>query len=142
MFGFIKNLFGGIFGFLARLLGIKKSEYFLELDKAPENGSPKTESPSAKKPEPVAAQPLAAVAAPPKSSKSQKKEPVAAKPQKAEPAPKPAVAVTNGKVPAQAASTITFAPDYLMPTPTTNRRLPGPNMNNFRDMARGMKTSR
>lgn len=139
MFGFIKNLFGGIFGFLARLLGIKKSEYFLELDKAPENGSAKTESPSAKKPEPVAAQPLVAVAEPPKS---QKKEPVAAKPPKAEPASKPAAAVTNGKLPAQAASTITFAPDYLMPTPTTNRRLPGPNMNNFRDMARGMKTSK
>ncbi|MDF0555806.1 hypothetical protein [Kamptonema sp. UHCC 0994] len=139
MFGFIKNLFGGIFGFLARLLGIKKSEYFLELDKAPENGSAKAESASAKKPEPVAAQSLVAVAAP---AKSEKREPVAAKPQKAEPAPKPAVAVTNGKVPAQAASTITFAPDYLMPTPTTNRRLPGPNMNNFRDMARGMKTSK
>jgi hypothetical protein len=31
MFGFIKNFFGGIFGFLGRLLGFKKSEYFLDL---------------------------------------------------------------------------------------------------------------
>jgi hypothetical protein len=32
MFGFIKNFFGGIFwSFFARLLGFKKSEYFLDL---------------------------------------------------------------------------------------------------------------
>ncbi len=31
MFGFIKNFFGGIFGFLGRLLGLKKSEYFMDL---------------------------------------------------------------------------------------------------------------
>jgi len=31
MFGFIKNFFGGIFGFFAGLLGLKKSEYFMDL---------------------------------------------------------------------------------------------------------------
>lgn len=45
-------------------------------------------------------------------------------------------AETNGKVADQA----TFAPNYLMPTTTSSRRRPGPNMNTFLDMARQAKT--
>lgn len=128
MFGFIKNLFGGIFGFLGRLLGLKKSEYFLDLDSNPGKEPAKAE--------PAKAQSLVAVAAPAKV------ETASSKPKKPEPTPKPAVASTNGKVPIQAAPAITFSPNYLMPTPTANRRLPGANMNNFRDMARQMKTTK
>jgi hypothetical protein len=45
-------------------------------------------------------------------------------------------AETNGK----AADQATFAPNYLMPTATSSRRRPGPNMNTFLDMARQAKT--
>lgn len=45
-------------------------------------------------------------------------------------------AQTNGKVSEQ----VTFAPNYLMPTPSNSRRRPGPSMNMFRDMARQAKT--
>lgn len=45
-------------------------------------------------------------------------------------------APNNGKVADQA----TFAPNYLMPTATSSRRRPGPNMNTFLDMARQAKT--
>lgn len=44
-------------------------------------------------------------------------------------------AETNGK-----ADQATFAPNYLMPTTTSSRRRPGPNMNTFLDMARQAKT--
>ncbi|MGB5959483.1 MAG: hypothetical protein WBG73_02395 [Coleofasciculaceae cyanobacterium] len=44
-------------------------------------------------------------------------------------------AETNGK-----AVEATFAPNYLMPTATSSRRRPGPNMNTFLDMARQAKT--
>ena len=103
-----------MFGFIK-----KKSNYFLNLDDASTNGAAKAE-PAAKKPEAV-------------------KE-TAAKPIKSEPV-KASVASTNGKMTTQAAPLTTFAPNYLMPTPTANRRLPGPNMDGFRDMARQMKKS-
>lgn len=45
-------------------------------------------------------------------------------------------AENNGK----AADQATFAPNYLMPTATSSRRRPGPNMNTFLDMARQAKT--
>ena len=71
-----------------------------------------------------------------KKSKKKEKEPVASVPAKtSEPAQVPA-AVTNGKVPSQAEPIRTFAPNNLMPIPTTTRRSPGPSMNNFREMAR------
>ncbi len=55
MFGFIKNFFGGIFGFFAGLLGLKKSEYFMDLGES-----------SAKEPAKVAPAKEAAKAAPAK----------------------------------------------------------------------------
>lgn len=143
MFGFIKNLFAGIFGFFGSLFGSKKSGYFLDLDEG-----------QGKKPakaEPTAAQPLAA--GKPEAAKAAKAEPAkvetpktAPKESKVEASPKPkpepakGPAATNGKVSGAVAPVLTFAPDYLMPTPTTSRRLPGPSLNGFREMARQVKT--
>ena len=45
-------------------------------------------------------------------------------------------ASTNG----QSQTETTFAPKYLAPTSSSNRRRPGPNMNSFLDMARQVKT--
>jgi outer membrane biosynthesis protein TonB len=50
---------------------------------------------------------------------------------------KPAAVLTNGKVEPQPG--LTFAPNYSLPLPTSRRR-PGPSMNKFREMARGVKT--
>ncbi len=157
MFGFIKNFFGGIFGFFAGLLGFKKSEYFLDLGessaKEPAKVAPaKVEAAKVApaKPEPVAAPP--AKVEPVKSEKSEpaKKAKVEKKSKKekepvtsvaantSEPAKVPAA--TNGKVPSQAEPNRTFAPNNLMPIPTATRRSPGPSMNNFREMARQVKT--
>ncbi len=36
----------------------------------------------------------------------------------------------------------TFATDYLLPTPSSSRRRPGPSLNKFKDMARQAKTPR
>ncbi len=152
MFGFIKNFFGGIFGFLGGLLGLKKSEYFLDLGESSAK-TPAMVAPAAtKKAEPVAAAPTKVE--PVKSEKSEpakkakvekkskkEKEPVASVPANtAEPAKVPVAAATNGKVPSQAEPNRTFAPNNLMPTPTGTRRSPGPSMNNFREMARQVKT--
>jgi hypothetical protein len=145
MFGFIKNFFGGIFGFFAGLLGLKKSEYFLDLgessDKEPAKVAPA-------KAEPVAVAPAKAEAAksePANKAKVEKKskkekEPVASAAAKTSEPPKVPAAATNGKVSSQAQPVLTFAPNNLMPTPTANRRSPGPSMNNFREMARQVKT--
>jgi hypothetical protein len=172
MFGFIKNFFGGIFGFFAGLLGLKKSEYFMDLGessakepakvapaKEPAKVAPAKVEAAVAKVEDAVAKVGDAVAAVPakveavmsgksepakkakveKKSKKKEKEPVASVPAKtSEPAQVPA-AVTNGKVPSQAEPIRTFAPNNLMPIPTTTRRSPGPSMNNFREMARQVK---
>lgn len=156
MFGFIKNFFGGIFGFLGRLLGFQKSEYFLDLGessgKQPAMVAPaKVEPATAKKAEPVVTAPekvepvKSEKSEPAKKAKVEKKskkekEPVAIPANTAEPTKVPVAAATNGKVPTQAEPNRTFAPDNLMPIPTGTRRTPGPSMNNFRDMARQVKT--
>ncbi len=54
MFGFITNFFGGIFGFFGRLLGLKKSEYFLDLG---ESGAKEPAKVAPAKSEPVAIAP-------------------------------------------------------------------------------------
>ncbi|MCZ0901771.1 hypothetical protein ON021_17895, partial [Microcoleus sp. HI-ES] len=75
-----------------------------------------------------------------KKSKKEK-EPVTSVPaNNAEPVKVPASAATNGKVPSQAEPNRTFAPNNLMPTSNATRRGPGPSMNNFREMARQVKT--
>ena len=157
MFGFIKNFFGGIFGFFGGLLGLKKSEYFLDLGSSDAKDSPKAELPAAKKPEPVVvAPPAPAKADAPKSEKAEapsktkaetakkskkEKEPVVSVPAKTpEPVKVAAAAATNGKVSSSSEQAKTFAPNNLMPTPNASRRSPGPSMNNFREMARQVKT--
>lgn len=157
MFDFIKNLFSGIAGFFSGLFSGKKSKdgesapkakkskgYFLELDDSPSVAS----GTEAKKPEPMKAKAAAPAkqAEPAKSAvatlERPKASPVNQVPSgnekvKIEAQPNPPAA-TNGKVAPQDAST--FAPNYLMPTPTNSRRRPGPNMDMFRDMARQVKT--
>ena len=159
MFGFIKNLFGGIAAFFSGLFSGKKSKdgesapkakkskgYFLELD---DSGSASS-APEAKKSEPIKAK----AAAPATQAESSSKSAVATleRPKtstvnevpsgnekvKIQAQPNPPAAATNGKVSPQAEST--FAPNYLMPTPTSSRRRPGANMEMFRDMARQVKT--
>ncbi|NJL67536.1 MAG: hypothetical protein HC894_13640 [Microcoleus sp. SM1_3_4] len=132
--------------FLGGLFGFKKSEYFLDLDASPAK-EPAKVAPA--KAEPVAAPAVAAAPANAKTEPAKKTKLETAKKSKKEaasapaPAPTPAkvpAASTNGKVPATADGVVTFAPNYLAPTPTANRRLPGPSMNGFREMARQVKT--
>lgn len=177
MFGFIKNLFGGIATFFGGLFAGKKSKdeatapkakkskgYFLELD---ETGNIKSETP-AKKPEPAKAQaeapakqaePAKAAVATLERPKAEPKAESKAVATKSEPGkevpsgengkvvkveaqpnpPAPAnLVASNGKVDPQTEAT--FAPRYLMPTPSNSRRRPGPSMDMFRDMARQVKT--
>jgi hypothetical protein len=145
MFDFIKNFFGGIFGFFARLLGLKKSEYFLDLGNSDVKDSPKVELAAAKKPEPVVAASAPAKADSPKSEKSESPKKAKAETSKKsqtekEPVKVAAAAATNGKSSSSSEPTLTFAPNNLMPTPNASRRTPGPSMNSFREMARQVKT--
>ncbi len=158
MFGFIKKLFSGIAAFFSGLFGGKKKsqddgsaaptvkkgkDFFLELDEA-ETGKAK-EAP-AKKPEPAqaegeASQPKPAAAktavATAESPKAEKSAP--AKNGKVEPQPNPPAAVaTNDKVGTESEE-MTFAPNYLLSVTSKPRRRPGPSLDMFRDMARGVK---
>ncbi|TAF09358.1 MAG: hypothetical protein EAZ77_05365 [Nostocales cyanobacterium] len=114
MFGFIKNLIGGILGFITGLFG-KKDSYYLELKD--EVGQPK----------PAVATPAAAAKAAPAKVAAVKETATPAKATTAEPA-KP-VAPTE----------TTFAPQYLVPSYSGTRRRPGANMNTYLDMARQAK---
>lgn len=144
------NLISGIFGFLGGLLGLnKKSGYYLEYDEskalaATPNGAQAASTPAQpesapSKPEPIAVKPE------PVAAKSEpaatKPEPAAAKaePIKTTPANPETVSVNNGLNLPQPTVT-TFAPEYLLPKPTANRRRPGANMSGYLDMARQVKT--
>ena len=129
MFGFIKNLFAGIFGFFGSLFGSKKSGYFLDLEEG-QGKKPAKAEPTAAKAEPAKVET-------PKTAPKESKVEASPKP-KPEPAKVPVA--TNGKVSGAVAPVLTFAPDHLMPTPTASRRLPGPSLNSFREMARQVKT--
>lgn len=132
----------------------KSRGYFMELEEADEgktlNGN--LTSPAAKPaqlkqaktPEPVAAK------AEPQPKPAKTSEPTQAKPAKVElvqtakgvkvetdKSAKAPVASTNGK----SQTETTFAPKYLIPSASSSRRRPGPNMNPFLDMARQVKTS-
>jgi hypothetical protein len=117
MFGFIKNLIGGILGFITGLFG-KKDGYYLELKEETAETKPVAAKPAAK------AEPATAKPAPAKVAKESAKP---AKATKAEPA-KPA-----------APTETTFAPKYLIPSSSNSRRRPGANMNTYLDMARQVK---
>ncbi|MGE5658076.1 MAG: hypothetical protein ACM37W_15835 [Actinomycetota bacterium] len=145
MFGFIKNLFAGIFGFFGRLFSFKKSEYVLDLGGDQENQPAKAE-PAVAKPLAVAAPAASEAATSGEAAPAQAEKPKAKKSSKssakAKPQPEPvkAPAASNGKVPTQVQPLLTFAPDYLVPASTSSRRLPGPSLNSFREMARQVKT--
>lgn len=145
--GFIKSLFGGIFGFIGRLLGLNKSDYVLDLG---ESDTAKAEPAKAAKAEPT----KAAKAEPTKveAKKEAKPEPAKveakkeAKPapakveakKEAKPAPAPKPAATKAKTEPVPAG---FAPNYLMPAVTSTRRRPGANMSSYLSMARQMKSN-
>ncbi|WP_353929555.1 hypothetical protein WJM97_14700 [Okeanomitos corallinicola TIOX110] len=129
MFGFIKKLISGIFGFLSGLFG-QKDAYYLELKE--EGGETTPVAAPTPKAEPVKAE----KAEPAKAEKAKPAKAEKAKPAKAEKA-KPAKA--EKAKPAEPAAETTFAPKYLMPSASNSRRRPGANMNNFLDMARQVK---
>jgi len=132
----------------------KSRGYFMELDEADEmkplNGNQPAGGAAAKTPEHAAAKPATEPAKTP--------EPVAAKPAKGEPAKTPepvkvelvqtakGVRAKPAEAPAaslngQSLTETTFAPKYLIPSSSSSRRRPGPNMNSFLDMANQVKTS-
>jgi hypothetical protein len=126
MFGFIKKLIAGIFGFLTGLLPGKNkgSGYYLELK---DEAAPQT-APAASNGTKVTPSPAPTPA--PTANKAAK-----TKPSEAEPTKAPAATT---KPPAET----TFAPKYLIPSAATSngRRRPGANMNAYLDMARQVKT--
>ncbi|MBW4496577.1 MAG: hypothetical protein KME26_26565 [Oscillatoria princeps RMCB-10] len=136
MFGFIKNLFGGIFGFLGRLLGFNKSEYVLELD----SGSGTVPAAKGQPAQPAKTQP----AKPAATEAKAKAEPAPAKAAKsAAPAKESKSQPPKAAEPAKAPEPVgSFATRYLAPTPTSTRRRPGANMNTFMNMANQVKTAR
>lgn len=158
MFGFIKNLFGGIMAFFGGIFGgSKKSKadeavapkakkgsngFYMELSDAkpaePAKSKPVAQAApvQADAPKPEAVPAAAAPAPKAQSAKKAKSEP------KPEPAkePAPVAANTNGKVKSQPKPVVNFATDYLISTASSNgRRRPGANMSSFLEMARQMK---
>lgn len=143
--GFIQKLLGGIFSFLgslfgavAKLLGLKKSEYFLEMDDA--QGT-QAAAPPAAKPAPAekAAEtpaPAVAAAATPAETSAAAAAPATAA---AAPAPAPAAPAPKPSAPEPAKETIFAANFALQMSGQNGRRRPGPSMNYFRDMAKQVK---
>lgn len=126
MFGVLKNLGGGKKSpedTSTAPKTKKEQDFFLDVDQtgnvASEAPAPKAESASKKAKKKKSAKAAA-------TSNDQKKV--------SSPAAK------NGKVEPQ--SQLTFAPNYLLPTPSNRRRRPGPSMNMFLDMARQAKTKK
>ncbi len=145
MFGFIKNLFAGIFGFLGNLFGFKKTEYFLDLDDSQGSKDAKPSQPA--KAEPAKAQAQEQKAAAPGAAKAEPAKATAAKP--AQKAAQPATAAQNGQAakpaaPAKAPEPAVsgFATRYLVTASNGSRRRPGANMSSYLTMARDMKTAR
>lgn len=131
MFNFISNLFKGIINFFTGLFGGNSSEgkFYKELD---ESQKPAPQKPS---PEP---QPQPAQAS--KSESQAESKPKSQPKPESKPQPATANASKNGKAETPAEPKKTFAPEYLMPTPSPSRRRPGPSYNMFKDMARQVKT--
>ncbi|MFM7408616.1 MAG: hypothetical protein ACKO3K_18655 [Cuspidothrix sp.] len=117
--GFIKNLIGGILGFITGLFSKKESGYYLEL----KDGANTISTPVAPAAKP-AAKPVVQPAA----------KPAAAAPMEAK-ATQPETVKPKLSLPTEA----NFATKYLIPSNSPRRR-PGVNMNTFLDMARQVKT--
>jgi hypothetical protein len=148
--GFIKKIIGnllaflgGLFGSFSKVLGLKKSGYFLELDESKDEPQPSapanTVSTAASngaspKPEPAKLEPVKVQPAQPATKTAQISAVEQKTPDTSVPESKPTVPLnTPQPVP-------TFAPDFLMATPSQNgRRRPGPSMGYFLDMAKKVK---
>lgn len=125
--GFIGKIIGGIFSFLGSLLGVlgklfglKKSEYYLELDEAKGETAPAARAPV--ETAPAAAAPQAAVAS--KAAATVPEQTPAA------------VSTGNGN---SSADGMTFATDFLVVSTLPRRRRPGPSLSAFKEMAKDMQ---
>jgi hypothetical protein len=116
--GGIVALVGSLLGVLGKLFGLKKSEYYLELDEA------KGTQPAAK---------AAPVAAAPEASAAVAAEAVVESPVQVAVAAVSA-APTNGS-----ADEGVFASDFMIAPTMPRRRRPGPSLSGFKEMAKGMQ---
>lgn len=166
--GFIKKIFGAIFGLISSLLKVvgvgKKSEYFLEIDESQANRASKQAEPAENQAQPakteeVASQPAsAAIATATESQNGSQPSPQPAAPANAQANAQAtadqnepiAVLSKNGATPqpmpvaaaTASKSDTTFAPEYLNPAKNqTRRRRPGANMGSFMSMAKNVKVS-
>ncbi|MCT7949904.1 hypothetical protein NG798_08910 [Ancylothrix sp. C2] len=137
MFGFLKNIFGGIFGFLGKILGFgKKSEYAYEFE-----AKPAAKAMTASQPAPKAE--TAKTAAPKAAAKPATAEKATTKQEKPAKVENPAPAAAKKPEPAKAPAPVSgFSTQYLTPTATATRRRPGANMTSYLDMARQVNTTR
>jgi type IV secretory pathway VirB10-like protein len=151
--GFIKKIIGNLLSFLGgllgsfgKVLGFKKSGYFLELDESkdePQSSTPantvsaisSASNGASPKPEPAKLEP---VKVQPAKSVTKADAQTSAVEQKAPDAPVPA---SKPAVPLNDPQPVpTFATDFLVATASQNgRRRPGPSMNYFLDMAKKVK---
>jgi hypothetical protein len=115
-------------GFLKKILGGSKEDYYLQLDESQE-----TESTPAQPTESTAENTATAAATEQKETKAPEVKTEQPAPQ---PKPLPVISSTNGKIATAQPEIVGFAPDNLMPTPTNTRRRPGPSLGMFKDMAR------
>lgn len=156
IFGGIFSLIGGIFGSLAKVVGLgKKSEFFMELDESEQPAPSKSQSvasqstpatkpaasqtnQTAAKPEPDPAAPVQVAASSkelPKKGQGSFKEQIPAVSQTTS-QPQPPADKMQAKMPEIA----NFATDYLV-NPRTNsspRRRPGPSLSPFKNMVKDM----
>jgi hypothetical protein len=134
-----------LFGVIGKIFGKKKSEFFLEIK---DDGSEAIVSPAkeAEAPTPVA------TAGETASAPAASEQPVAAAPVAATPPTPPSTAVTDtaaliraavskpaSKPVEAAAEGPTFATDYLITPANGSRRRPGPSLDAFKSMAKGMR---
>jgi hypothetical protein len=137
--GFIKNLFGGIFSFLAGIFKIfKKSEYYLEASEAAsgiETPAPAETAPTKK--EKAKKAKAASEDAVDESMNGKVADPATAVAAAAPVTPAPSPAAPQ---PTQAAPVL-FAPNYLVNAGSaTSRRRPGPSLTRFKNMAKQVKS--
>jgi hypothetical protein len=125
----------------------KKEEFFVEIGDATEQSveaKPAAPVEAAKAEAPVEAAKAeapveAAKAEAPETKTKTKKTSIKNKAAKAQAPAATPVAPAPAPAPKKPAPDVLFAPNYLMPTPSSTRRRPGANMNGFLDMAQQYK---
>lgn len=127
-------------GFLKKVLGGGKDNYFLQLDEDQESQSAPSQSTETKTEKTEQTESKKAEGS--EKSKSQETKAPEVKPEikkeeaKPQPKPIPTASTNNGKVATAQPKAVLFAPDNLMPKPTKTRRRPGPSLGMFKDMAK------